>query len=107
MWREGGLCRGDVTRTHDPYVPNVVRYQLRYTPIVPEIFQVCKNNQNFITGTKNDLIFAVRKTQPEVANFLTVRQLFAGGRYCLPVLRDNQCNLPPMPWACLPGMHTQ
>jgi hypothetical protein len=26
------FCRGDVTRTHDPYVPNVVRYQLRYTP---------------------------------------------------------------------------
>ncbi len=24
------LCREDVTRTRDPYVPNVVRYQLRY-----------------------------------------------------------------------------
>ena len=24
--------RGDQTRTGDPYVPNVVRYQLRYTP---------------------------------------------------------------------------
>jgi hypothetical protein len=28
----GEQCRGDVTRTHDPHVPNVVRYQLRYTP---------------------------------------------------------------------------
>ena len=26
------LCRGDWTRTSDPHVPNVVRYQLRYTP---------------------------------------------------------------------------
>ena len=25
--------RDDVTRTRDPYVPNVVRYQLRYIPI--------------------------------------------------------------------------
>ena len=28
----GGRSRGDWTRTSDPYVPNVVRYQLRYTP---------------------------------------------------------------------------
>ena len=27
------LCRDDPTRTDDPYVPNVVRYQLRYIPI--------------------------------------------------------------------------
>ena len=26
------LCRGEKTRTSGPYVPNVVRYQLRYTP---------------------------------------------------------------------------
>ena len=26
-------CRDDPTRTDDPYVPNVVRYQLRYIPI--------------------------------------------------------------------------
>lgn len=25
-------CRGEATRTPDPHVPNVVRYQLRYTP---------------------------------------------------------------------------
>ncbi len=29
------LCRKEATRTPDPYVPNVVRYQLRYFPIVP------------------------------------------------------------------------
>ena len=27
------LCREDVTRTRDPYVPNVVRYQLRHFSI--------------------------------------------------------------------------
>ena len=27
------LCRDEATRTPDPYVPNVVRYQLRYIPI--------------------------------------------------------------------------
>ncbi len=26
-------CRDDKIRTCDPYVPNVVRYQLRYIPI--------------------------------------------------------------------------
>ncbi len=26
-------CRDEATRTPDPYVPNVVRYQLRYIPI--------------------------------------------------------------------------
>ena len=29
------LCRKEAIRTPDPYVPNVVRYQLRYFPIVP------------------------------------------------------------------------
>ena len=28
------FCRDEATRTPDPYVPNVVRYQLRYIPIV-------------------------------------------------------------------------
>ena len=28
------FCRNEATRTPDPYVPNVVRYQLRYIPIV-------------------------------------------------------------------------
>ena len=28
----GGRSRGEKTRTSGPYVPNVVRYQLRYTP---------------------------------------------------------------------------
>ena len=27
---DGSFCREEVTRTPDPYVPNVVRYQLRY-----------------------------------------------------------------------------
>ena len=28
------ICRDEATRTPDPYVPNVVRYQLRYIPCV-------------------------------------------------------------------------
>ena len=28
------MCRDDSTRTSDPYVPNVVRYQLRYIPFL-------------------------------------------------------------------------
>ena len=28
-----GVGRDEATRTPDPYVPNVVRYQLRYIPI--------------------------------------------------------------------------
>ena len=27
-------CRDEATRTPDPYVPNVVRYQLRYIPML-------------------------------------------------------------------------
>ena len=28
------VCRDEATRTPDPHVPNVVRYQLRYIPII-------------------------------------------------------------------------
>ena len=28
------FCRDEATRTPDPYVPNVVRYQLRYIPML-------------------------------------------------------------------------
>ena len=33
------LGRDDVTRTRDPYVPNVVRYQLRYISILMKKWQ--------------------------------------------------------------------
>ena len=36
------LSRGEKTRTSDPYVPNVVRYQLRYTPIKPHARQAAE-----------------------------------------------------------------
>ena len=36
------LSRGEATRTPDLYVPNVARYQLRYTPI---LFCDCKSNK--------------------------------------------------------------
>ena len=32
------FCRKEATRTPDPYVPNVVRYQLRYIPIATFVF---------------------------------------------------------------------
>ena len=53
-------CRGEKTRTSGPYVPNVVRYQLRYTPIQLQSppaggeeallnkIQVRKNNKIFV-----------------------------------------------------------
>ena len=34
------LCRNEATRTPDPYVPNVVRYQLRYIPISNRFFRI-------------------------------------------------------------------
>ena len=38
------LCRNEATRTPDPYVPNVVRYQLRY---IPFLFCECKGKSFF------------------------------------------------------------
>ena len=52
-------CRDEATRTPDPYVPNVVRYQLRYIPKTSIVqgsgtsaargdFEIgCKVTQNF------------------------------------------------------------
>ena len=42
-------CRDDVTRTRDPYVPNVVRYQLRYIPIKSgaKVLQIERNTKYF------------------------------------------------------------
>ena len=47
------LGRDEATRTPDPYVPNVVRYQLRYIPIF------CKRLQNYkiIFISANFLLF--------------------------------------------------
>ena len=44
------LCRDDKIRTCDPYVPNVVRYQLRYIPIAIKGYDpksVCKGTHFF------------------------------------------------------------
>ena len=40
----GFVCRKEATRTPDPYVPNVVRYQLRYFPIAVQ------NYEHFMKG---------------------------------------------------------
>ncbi|CDD83320.1 unknown [Bacteroides sp. CAG:462] len=42
-------CRKEATRTPDPYVPNVVRYQLRYFP-----FCGCKGTHFFVTAKGMD-----------------------------------------------------
>jgi hypothetical protein len=54
--------RSGEARTHDPHVPNVVRYQLRYTPmcsflhakvIVRYLFLICKKeNENAASASR-------------------------------------------------------
>ena len=40
------FCRDEATRTPDPYVPNVVRYQLRYIPICIRFSEIeCKGRK--------------------------------------------------------------
>ena len=40
--------RDEATRTPDPYVPNVVRYQLRYIPMTGDFFEIgCKGTTIF------------------------------------------------------------
>ncbi len=44
------LSRGEATRTPDLYVPNVARYQLRYTPIpfaVTKLIQIIQTAKYF------------------------------------------------------------
>ena len=42
------FCRDEATRTPDPYVPNVVRYQLRYIPIARKRVQRYGENLNYV-----------------------------------------------------------
>ena len=44
-WQRAFVCfgRNEATRTPDPYVPNVVRYQLRYIPIL-NLWCKCRAN---------------------------------------------------------------
>ena len=37
------FCRNEATRTPDPYVPNVVRYQLRYIPLLKVVPPATEN----------------------------------------------------------------
>ena len=52
-------CRNEATRTPDPYVPNVVRYQLRYIPI--PVVRRCKGKRFF-----DDMHFFVLKNLPDL-----------------------------------------
>ena len=66
------FCRDDVTRTRDSYVPNVVRYQLRYIPINrhPLLRKACKF-MDFISYEQ----FFFRKSRQ--ANFYSQVRIFA------------------------------
>ena len=50
------FCREDVTRTRDPYVPNVVRYQLRHFSI-PASFQFSVFTFHFSKAAAKVLLF--------------------------------------------------
>ncbi len=57
-------CRNEATRTPDPYVPNVVRYQLRYIPPLiynAKIYQKMQTKKFLKIFIK---IFAQTKTSP-------------------------------------------
>ena len=49
------FCRDEATRTPDPYVPNVVRYQLRYIPM--RVFDVSKSECKGSTFYWNKKLF--------------------------------------------------
>ena len=57
------FCREEVTRTPDPYVPNVVRYQLRYFSLTlfASIICRCKFSQISKAGAKVLLFFELTK----------------------------------------------
>ncbi len=67
------LCRNEATRTPDPYVPNVVRYQLRYIPILAKLR--CKGTPFF-----DDMHFFALKNLPELKKCVSLhphlRQMF-------------------------------
>lgn len=46
-------CRDEATRTPDPYVPNVVRYQLRYIPIAVSLFSNWLQSYYFLADSAN------------------------------------------------------
>lgn len=55
------FCRDEATRTPDPYVPNVVRYQLRYIPMRFLLFAVSGKPKSICKGTS---FFANRNKKP-------------------------------------------
>ena len=57
------FCREEVTRTPDPYVPNVVRYQLRYFSLTLFVSIICWRKFSRISkaGAKVLLFFELTK----------------------------------------------
>ena len=55
------FCRNEATRTPDPYVPNVVRYQLRYIPnadakVNEKTDNRAKNHEKIACATQNEYL---------------------------------------------------
>ena len=65
-------CRDEATRTPDPYVPNVVRYQLRYIPISRFFFTI--SALDFLAGRSftevNSLPSCASALNSQKTNFL-------------------------------------
>ena len=56
-----GIGRDEATRTPDPYVPNVVRYQLRYIPnadakVNEKTDNRAKNHEKIACATQNEYL---------------------------------------------------
>lgn len=77
------MCRKEAIRTPDPYVPNVVRYQLRYFPFcgckVTKKSAIPQHRQTFLTknlhGIKKTPIFALAIRQCRKAQIGAIAQL--------------------------------
>ena len=69
------LCRKEETRTPDPYVPNVVRYQLRYFPNAQEEGSLprAKLAPICFAGAKVHLFWYMAK---EIALFFVIFEVF-------------------------------
>ena len=67
------FCRDEATRTPDPYVPNVVRYQLRYIPMRFLLFAVSSKPKSICKGTS---FFANRNKKPCLFVFVNMTLLW-------------------------------
>lgn len=77
------FCRNEATRTPDPYVPNVVRYQLRY---IPFLFCECKGKAFFEIKRISQKICRKFVESKNMSTFATTNEKL---RFLLNVLRSK------------------